>query len=252
MLEWWTGGLSHHTLHEDLKVGRNTAWQQGILACPPTWASDNGLYNINDPFGDLTIEYGAKMRYFSQYYRYIRPGAVRIDAATNDNGFDPLAFVDTNGMYMVLVKGDGTDSIFIDGLAGGTYGISYTTGGELVTDGHELSINGGGTLRTRLPAAGVLVAFQKSGIVGRGRSRSTQTRDKTMHLALHGRQLHVEAGRDDHVVTIVIHELNGSLAGLWETAGPLSAIHLGSLAPGTYHVSVAAEGKHFGQEITLP
>ena len=32
MLEWWDTPLSYATLHEDLTLGRNSAWQQGALA----------------------------------------------------------------------------------------------------------------------------------------------------------------------------------------------------------------------------
>ena len=32
MLEWWSSGNGYATLHEDLKIGNNSAWQQGVLA----------------------------------------------------------------------------------------------------------------------------------------------------------------------------------------------------------------------------
>ncbi|UCG59071.1 MAG: SBBP repeat-containing protein, partial [Phycisphaerales bacterium] len=39
MLEWWTSGNTYHTLHEDLKIGNNSAWQQEAIS---------GCFTIDD------------------------------------------------------------------------------------------------------------------------------------------------------------------------------------------------------------
>ncbi len=45
MLEWWSSSNGYATLHEDLKIGNNSAWQQGVLG--GALNSDMSLYQID-------------------------------------------------------------------------------------------------------------------------------------------------------------------------------------------------------------
>jgi len=160
MLEWWSSSNGYRTLHEDLKVGNNSAWQQGVIAGALDAAT--ALYKIDasNPNNPVVL-IGDKTKFLRQYYKFIRPGAVRIQATSNSSNFDPLAFINSNGRYVVLVKADGGGNFSIGQLPAGTYGIKYTTASEYDRDLPDQSITSGQTLTTSIPEAGVLTIYQK-------------------------------------------------------------------------------------------
>ncbi|MCK4722773.1 MAG: hypothetical protein KAT75_05695, partial [Dehalococcoidia bacterium] len=164
MLEWWSGGNGYHTLHKDLKMGRNSAWQQGIFGDeynPPI-----ALYHINPTNYNVTI--GPKTKFTRQYYKFVRPGAVRIEATSNSGTFDPLAFINSNGKYVVVVKADAGGTFTIDRLPPGDYGIKYTTSSEYDRDLPDQSIGSGESVTTGIPGVGVLTVYQKCGTTNSG------------------------------------------------------------------------------------
>jgi hypothetical protein len=160
MLEWWSGSNGYRTLHEDLKVGNNSAWQQGVLAGAP--GSDMALYTIDDsdPANPKVIINDAT-KFTRQYYRFVRPGALRVKAVSQQNIFDPLAFINNNGSYVVMVKCDGGGDFSIGGLAAGAYGIKYTTVNQYNVDLPDQTIAAGQAIFTSIPAAGVLTVYGK-------------------------------------------------------------------------------------------
>ncbi|MDA0771255.1 MAG: PKD domain-containing protein [Chloroflexi bacterium] len=155
-------GSGHVALHDDLKKANVQAWQQFTLAYP---TSDNGAqyFTVANPTGaSPTVAYGGITKYLRQYFKYIRSGAVRFDATSNNIGsFDPVAFRNTDGGDVVVVKASTGGSFSIVGLQAGTYGVQYTTSAEFATDLADVTVTGGGTLDTSIPAAGVLTVFPK-------------------------------------------------------------------------------------------
>lgn len=123
MLEWWDSNNGYQTLHKDLKLGRNSAWQQGIFG--DQYQGKTHLYNINNSNFNVTIHPITK--FTRQYFKFIRPGAIRIGATSNNGSFDPLAFINKDSKYIVVVKAGSSGSFTIQGLPAGTYGIKYTT-----------------------------------------------------------------------------------------------------------------------------
>lgn len=166
MLEWWLSSNGYQTLHKDLKMGRNSAWQQGgVVAYAPIgqWGQ-LALYvldNSNPSNPVFTI--GEKTKFTRQYYKFVRPGAVRIEATSNSSTFDPLAFINANGKYVVVVKASSAGNFTIQQLPGGTYGIKYTTYSEYDRDLPDQTFESGESLTTGIPAAGVLTVYQKCG-----------------------------------------------------------------------------------------
>jgi len=154
MLEWWFN-VSHQTLHEDVKIGVNSAWQGKVIS---------GHFDIDDSDPENpTVEINNVTKFMRQYFRYIRAGAVRIEATSDDGAFDPLAFINTNDVYVVVVKSDGADNISIDGLPANRYGIRYTTSSEYdVGFAHQI-IGTGEPVTTSIPAAGVLTVYECGG-----------------------------------------------------------------------------------------
>lgn len=138
MLEWWTPSNTYRTLHEDLKVGLNSAWQKSVLGGRPEVA---------------------EIRYTGHYFRHVRLGARRVGATSSDGTFDPLAFLNANGAHTVVVKATTGGSFSIRGLPAGTYRIRYTTAAATDVDPGDQTIGDGGELVTSIPAAGVLVVF---------------------------------------------------------------------------------------------
>lgn len=163
MLEWWAWGNTYRTLHEDLKVGRNTAWQQGTLAGQAEWNPKTSILVIDssDPNNVITRLHD-KTKFTRQYYKFIRAGAVRIEATTSNNNFDPLAFINTNGRYVVVVKAGSSGSFTIQGLPAGTYGIKYTTASQYDVDLPDDIISVNQALTTNIPEEGVLTVYAKT------------------------------------------------------------------------------------------
>ncbi|MHC4558587.1 MAG: hypothetical protein ACYS80_14940 [Planctomycetota bacterium] len=155
MLEWWFGNATYHILHKDLTMGRNSAWQQETI---------RGFFNIDDsnPINPtVSIDNGTK--FTRQYYRFVRRGAVRITATSDSASFDPVAFINANGRYVVVVKANAGGNFTIEGLPSGDYGIKYTTANEYDVDLPVQSISAGLYLSTNIPNAGVLTVYQRCG-----------------------------------------------------------------------------------------
>jgi len=160
MNEWWDYGNNHETLHEDLKNGANSAWQQGI-ACSPFSGSKTPLFRVDTTQSPPHVYLAEKTKYTMLYCRYVRSGAVRIEAATTNNDFDPIAFINKKGNYVVVVKVLGSGSFGISGLPSGSYGITYTTPLEYDVDLPDITINEGEPLNASIPYEGVIAIHQK-------------------------------------------------------------------------------------------
>jgi hypothetical protein len=162
MLEWI--GADYNTLHEDLKLGRNSTWQQFTLAGPLSWGPDSGdrYYLVDDTnVSSPVITMGSRTKFLRQYFKFVRSGARRIDAASGNVNFDPLAFINTNGKYAVVVKAAANGSFTILGLPPGNYGIKYTTSSQYNIDQTDVTVNSGQGLTTSIPAAGVITVYGK-------------------------------------------------------------------------------------------
>ncbi len=161
MLEWWSKGNGYATLHEDLKVGNNSAWEQGVLG--GAFNSDMSLYQIDtsNP-AQPRVVIGSATKFLRQYYKFVRPGAVRIEAASQQAAFDPVAFINTDGDYAVVVKCAAGGSFSIGGLPPGTYGIKYTTVSAYDIDLLDQTVYSGQAIAAGIPQAGVLTVYSKS------------------------------------------------------------------------------------------
>ena len=160
MLEWI--GADYNTLHEDLKAGRNSAWQQYTIAFPNE--PDNGaqyyLINDSDP-NNPTIVLGSRTKFLRQYFKFVRSGAQRVEATSSNVALDPLAFVNTNGKYVVVVKSTAGASFSVGGLPGGVYGVKYTTPSEYDVDLPDRTISDGQSLSASIPSGGVITLYAR-------------------------------------------------------------------------------------------
>lgn len=160
MLEWI--GADHNTLHEDLKAGRNSAWQQYTIAYPNE--PDNGaqyyLIDDSDP-NNPTIVLGSRTKFLRQYFKFVRSGAQRVEATSANATLDPLAFINTNGKHVVVVKSTAGASFSVGGLPGGIYGVKYTTPFEYDVDLPDRTISNGQSLSASIPSGGVITLYAR-------------------------------------------------------------------------------------------
>ncbi|MGD9628388.1 MAG: Ig-like domain-containing protein [Pyrinomonadaceae bacterium] len=162
MQEWI--GADHNTLHQDLKVGNNSSWQQFTLAGPISWGSDSGdrYYIVDDTnVSNPVLTMGSRTKFLRQYFKFIRAGAQRIGALTGNANFDPVAFINPNGKYVVVVKASTGGNFSIQGLPPGTYGIKYTTSGLYNIDLNDITILPSQVLSTNIPGVGVITVYAK-------------------------------------------------------------------------------------------
>jgi hypothetical protein len=80
MLEWWFGNSTYHVLHKDVGMGRNSAWQGEVTRS--FFAIDS-----SSP-GSPVIGIADVTRFNRQYYKFVRRGAVRIEAGSDDAALD--------------------------------------------------------------------------------------------------------------------------------------------------------------------
>lgn len=164
MLEWWTAANTHHTLHEDLEIGNNAAWQQGTLAGPTLKPDEAALFSVDTSTpGSPKLVMNTQTKFRRQYYKFVRMGARRVAATSTDGGFKPLAFVNTDGRHVVVVKASAGGSISIAGLPAGTYQAKYTTAAAYDVDSPPVTISAGGALAGSIPAAGVITFWGGAG-----------------------------------------------------------------------------------------
>lgn len=155
-------GADHEVLHQDLTLGRNSTWQQYSMAYCST--DDNGArhYNIDDSNpSNPVITLGSRSRYLRQYFLFVRFGAVRIGASSGDDRFAPVAFRNTDGRHVVVVKAGAGGNFSIEGLPPGRYGLKYTTGAQYDVDLPDVTLQGGQLLPANIPAAGVITIYRR-------------------------------------------------------------------------------------------
>jgi hypothetical protein len=153
-------GAGYQQLHEDLKLGHVSSWEQFALAFV---TNDDGAqyYVVNAAGGAPVVQMASRTRYLRQYFRFVRPGAVRIEASTSAGSFDPVAFINANGRYVVVVKAAGSGMFTVAGLPAGTYGIVYTTSQQFAATHPDVQLESGRALQTSIPREGVLTIYGK-------------------------------------------------------------------------------------------
>lgn len=153
-------GSGHEDLHQDIKVGMNSAWQRfGLAGCGSNGAS---YY-----FLDTSVPTAPKVvarnntRYFRQYFPFIRFNAIRIGAVSGNPALDPLAFRNANNKLAIVVKASTGAPVQLRRLPAGTYGVTYTTASQTFVSLPDVSVSTAGLLQVAIPAAGVITIFQR-------------------------------------------------------------------------------------------
>lgn len=170
MTEW--AQATFHELHDDLRYTKVSSWEQFAMAYPTT---DNGYQHFLVGAGpSYTITEAERTKYLRHYFYAIRGGAVRKGASisgTGSAGGSPLAFRNTNGTYVVVMKTTIAVDFDIAGLPDGTYKVRYTTGnGSSAPSAYWQSladqvVSGGNTGTISMPDAGVITIYDENYLV---------------------------------------------------------------------------------------
>lgn len=155
MLEWI--GADHHTLHDDLVIGGNGAWQQFVLAYP---TKDNGAQHYlvrEDETGRPRLELARRSRLLRPYFLNLRRGDVRIAGTADSEELAPVAFAKPDGALVAVLATRSACHVTVKGLPAGSYATVFTpeTPGAEVEGRLEVVQGQAGVVDA--PAAGVLV-----------------------------------------------------------------------------------------------
>jgi hypothetical protein len=154
MLEHIGSGVED--LYKDILLGRASAWQQFTLAF--ALADDGAQYYV---IVNSQPVLGTRSRYLRQYFRYVRLGAQRVGAVSDNSAVRPVAFVNQNGKTAVVIHVAGAGEIFVRGLRPGTYGTSVTTDAATGTELGNQVVGPFGTMVVAAPAGSVLTVYRK-------------------------------------------------------------------------------------------
>ncbi|MBL8962169.1 MAG: hypothetical protein JNJ98_20065 [Gemmatimonadetes bacterium] len=149
-------GAGFDGLYQDLTVAHVSAWEQFTLAyCGRrSQPGSGGVYyqvdqsNPQQPRVNITYE----ARLLRQVFAWVRPGAVRIGAVSQDTGVRVLAFVDTAGRETVVLRARQPREVRVRGLSPGRYVANYSERtGRVAVDAEPMIVGVDGEGRVRLP-----------------------------------------------------------------------------------------------------
>jgi dienelactone hydrolase len=155
MTEFVVDANNYDILHQDLTTGRNSAWAQGIFGDAYGCAYGQISY-----FANGTATFCPNSKLIRQYTKYVRPGAQRIEATSQNASFKPVAFVNENGKYVVVIKSESSGSFSVSGLPAGTYGVFYSTDTAYNVNLSNVTITTGQALTTSMPGVGVITIYK--------------------------------------------------------------------------------------------
>ena len=164
-------GHNYLDLHRDLKLANVSAWAQYTLA--GSYGGDGGgdyyFVDISDQ-NNPVVTMQRRTKFLRQYMKFIKPDSVRIKADSSNTAFDPVAFINADGKYVVVIKASSGGDITLRDLPAGMYGIKYTTDRSCAgvnvldydVDQPDVTISAGGTINTNIPTCGVITVYAKT------------------------------------------------------------------------------------------
>jgi hypothetical protein len=87
---------------------------------------------------------------------------VRVGTSGGTDAAAPLAFINTNGGFVVVTKTTGAATFRINGLPAGTYGVSYTSATASGSQLPSVTATTGNGVDVTMPAAGVITVYHQS------------------------------------------------------------------------------------------
>lgn len=143
-------GLTIDHLYDDLTLGGVSFWELYGQGFP---APDNNRTSFSLP-----------SRYWDmrQVMHYVRPGAVRVDATSNDGTVRSLGFVNDGKTTVVLLNkaaASVAQTVTVTGLPAGSYGVSRSVGSGVCQELGLQTVDGSGQLSLSVPKNAVLTIY---------------------------------------------------------------------------------------------
>lgn len=158
MLEYWSTSNDYTVLHQDIGPSGNAVAWQGAAITYPNVADNGGQYfNVATPANTVAI--ASRSKFYRQYFKWIRRGAVRKATSTTNSNFDCLAFANTGGNYTAVCKVVASGTYTLRGLPTATYHGVYTTASSYNQSLSDQAITTGQDVSVTMPAAGVVTFY---------------------------------------------------------------------------------------------
>lgn len=165
----------------DLIIDANVgSVQQYVLGYPTV--DDGAQYVLIDDavVYDPKLAYGATAKLLRSYFRWVRPSAQRFLASSDSGNFKPLAWENPDGTYVVVVRANASDTIVVQDLPDGTYGINYSTdAGSFNNNLSDQVVSGGSDVSFSMPAIGIVTIYGRKPY----NSASTNTANSDVAIA---------------------------------------------------------------------
>jgi hypothetical protein len=100
---------------------------------------------------------------FRQIMHYVRPGAIRVQAVSDDSNLRALAFQRDSDSTVVLINGVLSRTVHIDNLPAGTYGVCYSVGQSPYQEAGLQTVNEGQALTVSVPSSAVMTVYPHPG-----------------------------------------------------------------------------------------
>lgn len=161
MLEHSEGSADE--LHEDLTVGRVGSWERFALAyCGQQPNPDGGgvyyqaLLSKGKP---PRIVFNNAAKLLRHYFLFVRRDAVRIAAASSTPDVSPVAFRNTNGALVVILRAGRGADFSVGGLPGGRYTAVWSLRQGSRSESREVTVGPNGELEGHIPDAGFVTIY---------------------------------------------------------------------------------------------
>lgn len=153
-------GTTINDLYEDLTEGGVSYWEHYGMAGPGT---GNGVYLQTSVDGNAIDFYGQAWN-FRQVMHYVRPGAVRIGATSDNPDVRCLAFLRNNRVTVVLLRTTPPwepREVTVTGLPPGNYGVSVASASTPARELGAERVDDAGRLTVTVPSGGVLTIYPR-------------------------------------------------------------------------------------------
>jgi O-glycosyl hydrolase len=156
---WTTAMLEHiradhRELAEDLTKANVSAWAQYTLVGPH--GGDTGGHYFYSDSAAGTWKVGSRTRALAQFFNFVRPGATRLEATSNDPELVPVAFRRPDGRFVIVISSTGTARADLKGLPAGKYSITFAGADGKPGGASAASVQPDKSLMIDVPAAGAL------------------------------------------------------------------------------------------------
>lgn len=152
-------GAEIDQLLEDLIVGQVSSWQQWALAGLAEW-DDEGAFYLNVDMRDRAnprIMMARNTYHLTQVFRHVRAGAVRIGAESDNADRTPVAFINSNGSWAVVVRAkEAGGPLKIESLPAGRYRLRYISEENEIEEWPPATVTADGPLEFELPGPGTI------------------------------------------------------------------------------------------------